>query len=59
MQEWTDQIIKSQNFGIIFLIASFLLGVLSAMLSCCNVAALGAVAGYAGTKETRKKSDLY
>lgn len=52
MQEWIQQVIESSEFGILIVPASLLLGVISAVGSGCNVAVLGAVAGFAGSRES-------
>jgi cytochrome c-type biogenesis protein len=59
MQEWIQQVLKSAEFGILLVPASLLLGVITAVGPVCNVAMLGAVAGYAGSRENVKRRDLW
>ncbi len=51
MQEWIKQVLESSQFGVAVLPAAFLLGIFGAISSGCNIAALGAIAGYSGTSE--------
>lgn len=57
MQEWIYSILNSGELSFSVLIACFLLGVIGSVTSCCNLAIIGAVAGYSGsigvTKGTR------
>jgi cytochrome c biogenesis protein CcdA len=54
MQEWIQQTLSAQQFGLAALPAVFLLGLLGAVTSCCALPVLGAVAGYAGTLSGRQ-----
>ena len=46
MQEWIQQIFQSGGFTVLMFPAAFVLGLVTALGSGCNVAALAAVAGY-------------
>jgi cytochrome c biogenesis protein CcdA len=46
MLEWINQVMGSPMLTLAVLPAAFFLGVLGAVSSCCNVAVLGAIAGY-------------
>jgi cytochrome c biogenesis protein CcdA len=49
MQEWIDQTLQSPTFGLSVLLASFLLGLVSSVVSaCCSVPVFGAIVGYSG-----------
>jgi cytochrome c biogenesis protein CcdA len=59
MQEWIRQALEAPTLSLTGLLAALLLGVLGAVSSCCNVAVLGAVAGYSGTLgEQRNRRNL-
>lgn len=49
MVEWSAEILKSASFSLAVFPAAFLLGLMGAVTSCCNLAVLGAVAGYSGS----------
>ncbi len=49
MQEWINHILGSPQLTLAALPAAFLLGFLGAVSSCCNFAAVGAIAGYSAT----------
>lgn len=56
--EWIEQVFKSPQFGVAVFPASLLLGFLTAVTSCCNVAVIAAVAGFAGSQgETSRRRD--
>lgn len=57
MQQWVQNILESGEVGWLMLPASFLLGLLTALGSACNYAVLGAVAGYAASREDKKLVD--
>lgn len=57
MTEWIDQTLHATGFNFAMLAAAFLLGVFTAFVSCCNVGVVGAIAGYAGSSESRKMRD--
>lgn len=59
MIEWLDGLFLSPQWSITLLFASLLLGIVSAMGSCCNIAALGAIVSYSGAKENTSKKDLF
>ncbi len=49
LQEWINQTLQSPTFGLSVLLASFLLGLVSAVASaCCSIPVFGAVIGYSG-----------
>jgi cytochrome c biogenesis protein CcdA len=59
MQEWIDQTLRSPTFGLSVLLASFLLGLVSSVVSaCCSVPVFGAIVGYSGmqTKSSHRAS---
>ncbi len=58
MQAWFNSVFASPQWSFSLIIASFLFGAFSAIGSCCNVGALGAIASYASSKEHKEKSDL-
>jgi cytochrome c biogenesis protein CcdA len=49
MIEWINSVIGSDQAGIVALAAVFLLGIISVFTCACNFAAIGVMAGYAGT----------
>jgi cytochrome c biogenesis protein CcdA len=49
--EWIEQVLKAPGFSLAALPAALLLGLLTAVASCCNVGIIGAVAGFAGSRE--------
>jgi cytochrome c biogenesis protein CcdA len=51
MNAWIEQALGSSELSLVALPAAFFLGILSALGSCCNVAAVGAIAGYSGARE--------
>jgi cytochrome c biogenesis protein CcdA len=55
--EWIKEVFSSSEFGMAILPASFFLGLLTAFSSCCNIAVLAAVAGYAGSRENSARRD--
>ncbi len=58
MTEWIEQTLHTPGFNFAMLAASFLLGVFTAFVSCCNVGVVGAIAGYTGASESNKKRDI-
>ncbi len=50
MQEWINDILQSAELTWFALPAVFLVGLLGAVSSCCNIAAIGAIAGYSATR---------
>ncbi len=60
MQEWIGQVLESSQLSWAVLPASFLLGLLGAVSSFCNVAAMGAIAGYSGSREdTGRRATMF
>jgi cytochrome c biogenesis protein CcdA len=59
--EWIEQVFKSPQFGAAVLPASLMLGFLTAITSCCNVAVIAAVAGFAGSQgeSSRRRDAIY
>ena len=51
MQEWIRQTVESSQVTIFVLPVFSLVGMLAAVTSCCNIAALGAIAGYSASRE--------
>ncbi len=58
MQEWINQMLNSDHLSFSVVIASFLLGVIGSVTSCCNIAIVGAVAGYSTSLGVEKKTKL-
>ncbi len=60
IQQWTSGVIESQLNSPLFFIAVFLMGILAAVGSCCNIGVVAAVTGYAGagTQSGEKKSHV-
>lgn len=50
--DWIIKVFESPEFGIAVLPAAFLLGMLTAVSSGCNLGIIAAVAGYAGSRDT-------
>ena len=50
--DWIVKVFESPEFGIAVLPAAFLLGMLTAVSSGCNLGIIAAVAGYAGSRDT-------
>ena len=57
IQLWTNGIIEGQLNSPIFFIAVFLLGLLAAVGSACNLGVLAAVTSYAGTETTQNNKN--
>lgn len=58
--EWVEQVLKSTEFGVAVLPAAMLLGLLTAVTSCCNIGIIAAIAGYAGSRdETFRRRDAW
>ena len=53
MQQWIQHILSADQVGLAFYPALFLLGILGAFSSCCALPVIGAVVGYAGTRNTQ------
>lgn len=51
MEQWIRQVLQSSQLTLAVLPAAFLLGLLAGVSSCCNLAALGAIAGYSATRK--------
>jgi cytochrome c biogenesis protein CcdA len=59
MQQWIHGILSSDQAGLAFYPALFLLGMLGAVSSCCALPVIGAVVGYAGTRNSQSgRSEL-
>jgi len=59
MQEWMSQNLQSPTIGLTVLLSALLLGLVAAVVSCCNLAVIAAVAGYSGTQsEKRSRRDI-
>jgi len=57
MEDWIRHALGSGEITAAVLAAAFLLGLLATLGSCCNIAALGAVAGYSASRETSGRRD--
>ncbi len=53
MQQWIQSILSSDQVGFAFYPALFLLGMLGAVSSCCALPVIGAVVGYAGSRDSQ------
>jgi cytochrome c biogenesis protein CcdA len=53
MQQWIQQILSSNEAGFAFYPALFMLGMLGSVSSCCALPVIGAVVGYAGSRDTQ------
>jgi cytochrome c biogenesis protein CcdA len=58
MQEWIDRIAGSDHVTFSVLAASFILGLIGSVTSCCNYAIIGAIAGYSGRIGVEKKTKM-
>lgn len=58
MQEWINSVLASPELNLIMLVAVLLLGILNSVVSCCNIAVIGALTGYAGTKGDKGYRDI-
>lgn len=58
MQEWINRVLEAPDLSPVLLLALLLLGILSSVGSCCNIAVIGALTGYAGTKGNKKYGDI-
>jgi cytochrome c biogenesis protein CcdA len=56
MQEWINSVLSADQAGIVVLVASFLLGVISIFTCACNFAILGVIGGYTGTLSATGKT---
>lgn len=57
MQSLIDSLLKSSELTFLMWPSIFLLGILTAVSSGCNIPILGAIAGYAGTSQSTKQRD--
>ena len=53
MEQWIQHVLSGHQIGLAFFPAVFLLGMLGAVTSCCALPVIGAVVGYAGSRDTR------
>lgn len=58
MQDWINQMLNSDHLSFSVVVASFLLGIIGSVTSCCNIAIIGAVAGYSTSLGVEKKTRL-
>lgn len=58
MNEWLNGFFTAQQWSVTLFLGALLLGAVSAVGSTCNIAALGAIAGYSGLKEGGSKKEL-
>lgn len=59
IHQWSDRIIESQLNSPLFFIAVFLLGLLAAVGSCCNVGVIAAVTSYTGSEVQEEKNQSH
>jgi cytochrome c biogenesis protein CcdA len=53
MEQWVQHILSGDQAGLAFYPALFMLGMLGAVTSCCTLPVIGAVVGYAGTRNSQ------
>ncbi len=58
MQNWITGLFNTSDWGVLLFMSALFLGVIGAISSCCNLPAIGAIAGYAGSKQNKSKNDL-
>jgi cytochrome c biogenesis protein CcdA len=58
LSQWIHQVFEAPEFGALILPAALLLGIVTAVGSGCNLALLAGVAGYAGTRQDRRRRDV-
>lgn len=58
MQVWLNELFTTPQWNFTIFIGALLLGIIGAVGSGCNLAALGAIATYSGVKESSNKKDL-
>lgn len=57
--EWIEQVLRSPGFSVAAFPAALLLGILTAVTSCCNVGIIAAIVGFAGSRdETYRRRDV-
>lgn len=56
MVEWINAVFDNPNYGLLVLPAATLLGITASVGSCCNVAVVGALTGFAGTTKDTNRS---
>ncbi len=49
--DWIEQVLKSSNFTFAAFPAALALGLITAVTSCCNLGVIGAVVGFAGSRD--------
>lgn len=59
--EWIEQVLKSPGFNLLALPAVLLLGLLTAVTSCCNFGIIAAIVGFAGSRDDsfRRRDAFY
>jgi cytochrome c biogenesis protein CcdA len=58
MPEWLIQIFDSSEYSLIVLPASILLGFAASVSNCCNVAVVGAITGFSGSRENTGRGTI-
>ncbi len=59
MLDWIQQVMNAQTPSLLMVPAAWLVGVVASASSCCNVAVIGAIAGYSGTlSEAQRRKDI-
>ncbi len=59
IQYWTNGIIENQLNSPLFFMAVFLLGLIAAIGSCCNIGVVAAITGYAGSNQKNEKMNSH
>jgi cytochrome c biogenesis protein CcdA len=58
MLEWIDRVFESSEYGMIVLPAAILLGFAASISSCCNVAVVGAITGFSGSRANTGRATI-
>ncbi len=59
MQQWLNEMFTSPQWSFTLFFGTLLLGIFGAVGNGCNIAALGAIATYSGTKDNKNKKDIW
>lgn len=58
MLDWVNGVFESSEYGLIVLPAAILLGFAASVSSCCNVAVVGAITGFSGSRENTGRGTI-